>query len=174
MSETGFNLNTYVGGGKAENYCVYINPGVTLTPSANGGGNGVAGNPGFNANTMPAGAKITLYNYGTIYGGGGNGGLGGREVDGVCSGSDAGGGVGGAGGHAILTSAGVAVTAFNYGTIRAGGGGGGGGGWGECLAAARVGLRLASFQYRERLRFLAPIRTACGVSSLYLVTLAAP
>jgi hypothetical protein len=138
-NQTGFNLNTYVGGGKAENYCVYINSGVVLTPSGNGGGNGVAGNPGFNSSSMPTGAKVTLYNYGTIYGGGGNGGLGGREVDAVCSGSDATGGAGGAGGHAILTSAGVSVTVFNYGTIRAGGGGGGGGGWGCCAAGGGGG-----------------------------------
>ncbi|MBL7779021.1 MAG: hypothetical protein JNK66_12115 [Chitinophagales bacterium] len=137
-NQTGYNLNTALGGGKSENYCVYIQSGVTLQAAGNGGTSGAAGNPGFNASTMPSGAKIKLFNYGTILAGGGNGGIGARESDGICQG-DLAAGVGGAGGHAILTNAGVAVTVFNYGTIRAGGGGGGGAGAGCCSAGGGGG-----------------------------------
>lgn len=137
-NQTGYNLNTALGGGKSENYCVYIQSGVTLQAAANSGASGAAGNPGFNASTMPSGAKIKLFNYGTILAGGGNGGVGARESDGICQG-DLAAGVGGAGGHAILANAGVAVTVFNYGTIRAGGGGGGGAGAGCCSAGGGGG-----------------------------------
>lgn len=137
-NQVGYNLNAAVGGGKAENYCVYINTGVTLQANGNGGGSGAAGNPGFNATTMPSGAKITLWNYGTILAGGGNGGVGARESDGVCQ-SDQSAGTGGAGGHAIQTVNGVPVTVFNYGLIRAGGGGGGGAGAGCCSAGGGGG-----------------------------------
>lgn len=130
-NQTGYNLATAVGGGRAETYCVYINSGVTLQAAGNGGGSGAAGNPGFNSSTMPAGAKITLFNYGTILAGGGNGGQGGRESDGVCE-SDQDGFNGGRGGDAILTSSTVPVRVYNYGLIRAGGGGGGGGRGGCC------------------------------------------
>lgn len=137
-NQTGFNLNTYVGGGRAETYCVYINTGVTLQAAGNGGGSGVAGNPGFNTSTMPTGAKIILYNYGNIFAGGGNGGIGASESDDVCSGNGNS-GSGGAGGHAILTNSGVPVYVFNYGIIRAGGGGGGGAGAGCCSAGGGGG-----------------------------------
>jgi hypothetical protein len=137
-NQSGFNLNTFVGSARAERYCVYVLSGVTLQSAGNGGGNGAAGNSGFNANTMPSGAKVTLYNYGTILGGGGNGGQGGQESDGVCSG-DANGQAGGAGGHGILTSSSVTVRVYNYGTIRAGGGGGGGGGRTCCAAGGGGG-----------------------------------
>lgn len=137
-NQTGFNLNTYVGGGRAETYCVYINTGVTLQAAGNGGGSGAAGNPGFNSSTMPTGAKIILYNYGNILAGGGNGGIGASESDDVCSGNGNS-GSGGAGGHAILTNSGVPVYVFNYGIIRAGGGGGGGAGAGCCSAGGGGG-----------------------------------
>lgn len=138
-NQTGFNLNSYLGGARAEQYCVFIAAGVTLQASGNGGGNGAAGNPGFNASTMPAGATITLYNYGTILAGGGNGGRGGTEVDGVCAGSDTNGQQGGTGGNAIQTNASVPIVCYNYGTVRAGGGGGGGGGYGCCSAGGGGG-----------------------------------
>jgi hypothetical protein len=137
-NQTGFNLNTYVGGGRAETYCVYVQAGVTLQAAGNGGGSGAAGNSGFNASTMPSGAKIILYNYGNILAGGGNGGVGARESDAVCQG-DVGAGSGGAGGHAILTSATVPVAVNNYGIVRAGGGGGGGAGAGCCSAGGGGG-----------------------------------
>jgi hypothetical protein len=137
-NQTGYNLSSAIGGGRAEQYCVYILSGVTLQAAGNGGGSGVAGNSAFNANTMPAGASIKLYNYGTLLGGGGNGGQGGQESDGVCSG-DANGQAGGSGGHGILTSSSVPVSVFNYGTIRAGGGGGGGGGRSCCAAGGGGG-----------------------------------
>lgn len=137
-NQAGFNLNTYLGGAQAEHYCVFIQSGVTLQASGNGGGSGAAGNPGFNASTMPVGATVTLHNYGNILGGGGNGGQGGQESDGVCSGDNCG-QVGGAGGHAIQTVNGVPITVFNYGLIRAGGGGGGGGGYGCCSSSGGGG-----------------------------------
>ena len=129
---SGFNLNSYIGGAKTKRYCVYVQAGVTLQASG-------ASGAGFNATTMPAGSGVTLYNYGNILAGGGNGGTGGTEVDAVCSGSDAAGAPGGAGGHAITTSASVPVNVFNYGVIRAGGGGGGGGGWSCCAAGGGGG-----------------------------------
>ncbi len=137
-NQTGFNLNSYLGGALAQNYCVYINAGVTLQAAGNGGGSGAAGGAGFDASTMPAGASITLYNYGSILAGGGNGGYGGRESDLVCSG-DICPQTGGAGGHAILTNSSVPIRAFNYGIIRGGGGGGGGGGTGCCAASGGGG-----------------------------------
>lgn len=134
-NQVGFNLNNYIGGAQAKHYCVYIRPGVTLWAAANGGP-GSAGNPGFNATTMPTGSSITLYNYGTILAGGGDGGRGGQESDAVCQG-DANGQAGGKGGDAILTAT-VTIEVLNYGTIRAGGGGGGGGG-ASCAAAGGGG-----------------------------------
>lgn len=86
---------------------------------------------------MPAGASITLYNYGNIYAGGGDGGTGGQESDAVCQG-DTNGQNGGRGGHAIQTSGTVPINVLNYGTVRAGGGGGGGGG-ATCAAAGGGG-----------------------------------
>jgi hypothetical protein len=137
-NQTGFNLNSYLGGARARRYCVYINPGVTLQAASNGGGSGAPGNPGFDATTMPSGARIVLYNYGTILAGGGNGGHGSRESDGVCAG-DICPQAGGAGGHAIVTNSNVPIRVFNYGTLRAGGGGGGGGGAGCCAASGGGG-----------------------------------
>jgi hypothetical protein len=104
-------------------YCVKINAGVTL-------GATVAGGTALDFGTLPAGSIVILNNYGTIRGGGGNGGKGGSERDNVC-GADLSATSGGNGGHAIITSANVQVIVYNYGTI-AGGGGGGGGGAGGC------------------------------------------
>lgn len=137
-SQSGYNLNSALGGAKAEHYCVYINAGVTLQAAGNGGGSGAAGNPGFNASTMPAGSSVTLYNYGNILAGGGNGGIGASESDDVCSGNGNS-GAGGRGGDAILTNVNVPVDVFNYGIIRAGGGGGGGAGAGCCSAGGGGG-----------------------------------
>ncbi len=137
-NQTGFNLNAYIGGATAKTYCVYVQTGVTLQAAGNGGGSGVAGNPGFNATTMPTGAKVILYNRGNILAGGGNGGQGGREGDGVCQG-DNDGQAGGRGGDAIITNAQVPIKVYNYGTIRAGGGGGGGGRGGCCSAGGGGG-----------------------------------
>jgi len=82
-NQTGLNLRDYIISAGiplgAYTYCVYVNAGVTLQAASNGGGPGANGNPGFNASTMPNGAKVILYNYGTILAGGGNGGQGGRE-----------------------------------------------------------------------------------------------
>ncbi len=137
-NQTGYNLNTAVGGGRAEHYCVYIRAGVTLQALGNGGGSGAAGNSGFNASTMPSGASVTLYNYGNILAGGGNGGIGASESDDVCQ-ANGNSGAGGAGGNAIQTINGVPITVFNYGIIRAGGGGGGGAGAGCCSAGGGGG-----------------------------------
>ena len=136
-NQTGYNMNTAVTG-KAKSYCVYVNSGVTLQASSNGSSNGTAGNPGFDASTMPSGASITLFNSGTILAGGANGGRGGQESDAVCTG-DANGTNGGQGGHAILTSSSVPVRVINYGSIHAGGGGGGGGGAACCAAGGGGG-----------------------------------
>ncbi|QQR97227.1 MAG: hypothetical protein IPK18_10120 [Sphingobacteriales bacterium] len=137
-NQTGYNLNSALGGARAENYCLYINSGVTLQASGNGGGSSAAGNPGFDASTMPSGSYVYLYNYGTILAGGGNGGRGGQESDGICKGDDNGGG-GGTGGHAIVAGSNAPVVVFNYGLIRAGGGGGGGGGRGCCSSSGGGG-----------------------------------
>lgn len=137
-NQTGFNLNSYVGGGKPQNYCVYVTSGVTLQAAANGGASSAPGYSGFDASTMPNGAKIKLFNYGNILAGGGNGGRGAWESDAVCQG-DGGAGPGGAGGNAIQTNFGVQVTVYNYGLIRAGGGGGGGAGAGCCSAGGGGG-----------------------------------
>ena len=136
-STTGFNLNNFIGGAQANHYCVYVRAGVSLQATSNGG-SGSAGNPGFNASTMPAGSSITLYNYGNIYAGGGDGGRGGQESDAVCRG-DNNGQNGGRGGHAIQTSGNVPIQVLNYGLIRAGGGGGGGGGASCCSAGGGGG-----------------------------------
>lgn len=130
-NQSGYNLNSALGGAKAEKYCVYINSGVTLQASA-------AGGDGFNASSMPTGSEIILYNYGNILAGGGNGGAGSRESDGVCAG-DICPSAGQAGGNAINTNSSVPITVYNYGLVRAGGGGGGGGGTGCCAASGGGG-----------------------------------
>ncbi|MCX7607091.1 MAG: hypothetical protein N2170_07505 [Bacteroidia bacterium] len=141
-SQTGFSLQTHIVNAGIPlgpyTYCVYVYAGVTLQAASNGGGAGAAGNPGFNAFTMPNGAKVLLFNYGTILAGGGNGGQGGQESDGVCSG-DQDGGAGGRGGDAVLTNSSVPILVYNYGILRAGGGGGGGGRGGCCSAGGGGG-----------------------------------
>lgn len=141
-NQTGLNLAAYIAGAGiplgAYTYCVYVNAGVTLQAAGNGGGPSANGNPGFNASTMPNGGKVILYNYGTILAGGGNGGQGGRESDGVCEG-DNDGGPGGRGGDAVLTNPNVPVFVYNFGMLRAGGGGGGGGRGGCCSAGGGGG-----------------------------------
>jgi len=141
-NQTGFNLAAAIAAAGiplgAYTYCVYVNAGVTLQAAGNGGGPSAPGNPGFNASTMPNGAKVILYNYGSILAGGGNGGQGGREGDAVCQG-DNDGGPGGRGGDAVLTNPNVPVFVYNFGTLRAGGGGGGGGRGGCCSAGGGGG-----------------------------------
>ena len=137
-NQTGFDLNSYLGGSKAIHYCVYIQTGVTLQAAGNGGGPGAAGNPGFNATTMVNGAKVTLYNRGNILAGGGNGGQGGNNNSPTC-GTSFNASSGGAGGHAIVTNSSVPITVYNYGIIRAGGGGGGAGAGGCCSAGGGGG-----------------------------------
>ncbi|MEN2993438.1 MAG: hypothetical protein ABDH91_07800 [Bacteroidia bacterium] len=139
---TGFNLRDHIVASGIPlgpyTYCVYVYAGVQLQAAGNGGGAGAPGNPGFNAFSMPNGSKVILFNYGTILAGGGNGGRGGQESDGVCSGDDDG-GAGGRGGDAVLTNSSVPVLVYNYGTLRAGGGGGGGGRGGCCAAGGGGG-----------------------------------
>jgi hypothetical protein len=106
-------------------WCVYVNAGVTLGASTQGG-------TALNFSNLPGGSEVILYNNGTIMGGGGNGSYGAQESDAVCSG-DGNAGDGQAGGDAILSSSVVKVTVLNSGLI-AGGGGGGGGGSGGCRA----------------------------------------
>jgi len=141
-NQTGLNLRDYIITAGiplgAYTYCVYVNAGVTLQAAGNGGGAGANGNPGFNASAMPNGAKVILYNYGTILAGGGNGGRGGREVDGWCGDNDQDGQAGGRGGDAVLTNSNVPIFVYNFGTLRAGGGGGGGG-RGSCCNAGGGG-----------------------------------
>lgn len=139
---TGFNLRDHIVNSGTPlgpyTYCVYVYQGVQLQAASNGGAPGAPGNPGFNAFTMPNGSKVILFNYGTILAGGGNGGIGGRESDGVCEG-DVDGGAGGRGGDAVLTNSDVPILVYNYGTLRAGGGGGGGGRGGCCSAGGGGG-----------------------------------
>lgn len=115
---------------EARQWCVWINPGVTLGSTS---ASGIA----LNFSGLPGGSEVTVYNYGTVVGGGGRGGDGGQESDGVCAG-DNGGATGNGGGTAIYTSSGVKVKVFNYGIV-AGGGGGGGGGSGGCRSAGGGG-----------------------------------
>ena len=140
-NQTALNLRDYIITASiplgAYTYCVYVNAGVTLQAAGNGGGPGADGNPSFNASTMPNGAKVILYNYGNILAGGGNGGQGGRESDGIC-GDDQDGQAGGRGGDAVLTNPNVPIFVYNFGTLRAGGGGGGGG-RGSCCNAGGGG-----------------------------------
>ncbi|MGQ9863097.1 MAG: hypothetical protein ACUVRD_01245 [Bacteroidia bacterium] len=146
-SQVGLNLANYINITSppltATTYCVYVIAGVTLSAAGNGSVSGAAGNPGLNLLSMPTGSKVILHNYGSILGGGGNGGRGGVEGNTTtCStGSDVDAGSGGRGGDAIVTHAGCQVMVYNYsgGTIRAGGGGGGGGGAGCCGAGGGGG-----------------------------------
>ena len=96
---------------------ITINPGVIVGISA-------STIPCFNILNASPGDTVTIYNYGTIVGGGGQGGGGGINGRG---------GDGFAGGTAIKVT--VPVTIYNYGII-AGGGGGGGGGAGSPSAPA--------------------------------------
>jgi len=130
-SSNGNIFNTQVGSpNRPKVYCVTINTGVTLGAS-------VIGGAALNFGTLPAGSKVILTNYGTIKGGGGNGGVGGSERDNICL-PDIAATAGANGGDAIITSANVQVVVNNYGTI-AGGGGGGGGGAGGCRSTGGSG-----------------------------------
>lgn len=106
-------------------WCVYVNAGVTLGASTQSGA-------ALNFAGLPGGSEVTLYNSGTIVGGGGNGANGGQESDVYCA-SDGPGGVGSNGGDAIVSALSIKVNVINTGLI-AGGGGGGGGGSGGCRA----------------------------------------
>lgn len=115
---------------RAAKWCVWINAGVTLGATSQGG-------TALNFSGLPGGSEVVVYNYGTVVGGGARGGDGGQESDGVCAGDNNAGG-GSQGGTAILTSSAVQVQVFNYGIV-AGGGGGGGGGSGGCRSAGGGG-----------------------------------
>ena len=120
-SSNGNNFNTQAGSPVGpKTFCVTVKAGVTLGASAMSG-------DALNFGSLPAGSKVILHNYGQIRGGGGKGGNGGSERDATVCGVDAPATAGSDGGDAIVTSAGVQVTVYNYGTIAAGGGGGGGG-----------------------------------------------
>jgi hypothetical protein len=80
--------------------------------------------------SFPAGSNITLYNYGTILGSGGDGGNGGYVY--AYNNISAGNG-GNSGGTCFYVES--AITVYNYGTISGGGGGGGGGGAAYCTDA---------------------------------------
>lgn len=105
----------------AGKYIVNINAGVIIS-----GCN--TGDTAFIFNTMNFNATITINNYGTIAGAGGQGGSG--TVENECNAFTlplpAQPGL--AGGAAISTKAGVLIKINNYGTIAGGGGGGGGSG----------------------------------------------
>lgn len=76
--------------------------------------------------SLPNDAAIRVFNYGSIAGAGGNGGIGASgQVGAPCFANAS---VGAPGGNAITTRAGVTITIENHGLIAAGGGGGGGGG----------------------------------------------
>ncbi|HOZ89467.1 MAG TPA: hypothetical protein PLU85_01240 [Bacteroidia bacterium] len=120
-SSNGNNFNTQAGSPVGpKTFCVTVKAGVTLGASAMSG-------DALNFGALPAGSKVILHNYGQIRGGGGKGGNGGSERDVTVCGVDAPATAGSDGGDAIVTSAGVQVTVYNYGTIASGGGGGGGG-----------------------------------------------
>jgi hypothetical protein len=115
-------------GVKKVNLIITVNSGVTV-------GSTSESNPALTIPALPTGSKVTLINYGNIYGAGGSGGSG--TTGNGANGSD--------GGTAI--SSGTPITLNNYGNIKGGGGGGGGGGgystkstscsWGGCYG---VGL----------------------------------
>ncbi len=126
VNSNGNNFQSQAGNPTAaKKWCVYVNAGVTLGASTQGG-------TALNFGTLPGGSEVVLYNSGTIMAGGGNGAYGAHESDAFCA-SDGNAGDGGTGGDAITSSATVKVTVYNYGTV-AGGGGGGGGGSGGCRA----------------------------------------
>lgn len=115
---------------RPQKWCVWINSGVTLGATTQGG-------TALDFSALPAGSTVTIYNYGIIRGGGGNGGSGGQESDAYCQ-SDADATPGSNGGNAIVTSSNVRIIIFNYGEIS-GGGGGGGGGAGGCRSSGGSG-----------------------------------
>lgn len=99
-------------------FVMLIYPGVTV--------NSTGGAGAIDFSTMTANSKITIINRGYITGHGGLGGNGATgNAGGPCNRPAV---AGSAGGNAIATIAGIAVTINNYGTVAGGGGGGGGGG----------------------------------------------
>ena len=130
-NSNGNNFHTQAGSPtRPQKWCVWVNAGITLGASTQSG-------TALDFSSLPAGSTVTVYNYGTIRGGGGNGGRGGQESDAFCQ-SDADATAGSTGGNAITTGINVRVIVFNYGEISAGGGGGGGGA-GGCRSSGGSG-----------------------------------
>jgi hypothetical protein len=83
-----------------------------------------AGDTALSFNNMPTGVSITINNYGFISGGGGKGGAG--KMEQICFGGLPVFALPGAGGAAISTKTGIAVSVNNYAVVAGGGGGGAG------------------------------------------------
>jgi hypothetical protein len=105
----------------ANKYIVNINPGVIIS-----GCN--SGDTAFIFSTMIFNSTITINNYGTIAGAGGQGGSGTLENECNAFAIPVPGQPGLPGGAAISTKPGVLIKINNYGTVAGGGGGGGGSG----------------------------------------------
>lgn len=106
---------TYAAGNTA--FTLTVNPGVTIGTNSTSSTSLTMGTP------WTSGDTVTINNYGTIKGGGGNGGTGAYSAFTGSNASTAGATVNGA----ALTLT-YPVTVGNYGSIYGGGGGGGGGG----------------------------------------------
>ena len=103
----------------AKRYLINIAAGVTITGCT-------VGDTALSFVSIPFNASVTINNYGTIAGAGGNGGNGTFEPG--CTGIPGPATPGQQGGHAISTRPGVVVKINNYGIVAGGGGGGGGSG----------------------------------------------
>ena len=106
---------TYAAGNTA--FTLTVNPGVTIGTNSTSGTSLTMGTP------WTSGDTVTINNYGTIKGGGGNGGTGAYSA---FTGSNAATGGSTVNGAALTLT--YPVTVGNYGSIYGGGGGGGGGG----------------------------------------------
>jgi hypothetical protein len=103
----------------AKKYLVNILAGVVISGCT-------AGDTALSFSSMPFNADISINNYGTIEGAGGNGGN--ATINRGCRVIDQFATIGQNGGYAISTKDGLPVTVKNYGIVAGGGGGGGGSG----------------------------------------------
>lgn len=123
ISDDAVNINFYTDYASKypgiKKFVILIGEDVYVNSTGNG--------PAINFTAMPlSNVSIKILNYGGIYGFGGQGGRGAAgQVGTVC---DLAALNGSAGGNAISTNPGIAITIFNYGIVAGGGGGGGGGG----------------------------------------------
>jgi len=110
--------NSYAKNNPASSYVIRIESGVTISGCA-------PGDTALSFSNMLNNANITILNYGTIAGAGGNGGM--AAIESGCQASQLPFPLpGNGGGHAVSSKTGVQITINNYGIVSGGGGGGGG------------------------------------------------